>query len=285
MSFEPAEPWWRKPSPTPREVQSGRERRAGQEPERRATRFAISSPRVTEKLRSWSWPKLQISGRALLFMGASLAIVAGLVVALTNENFAVTRELTTVRGLQRVAEEDVRQASRLDGLNIFRVEPQQVTKNVKQVPGIAEARVHVWLPAQIVIDVREHEPLVAWQYMTRTVWVADTGAFVPMQSDPPPLKLVDSNGAAAEANGRLRQHVLANLRALRAAGPEITTLFYGAQEGIYFRSPEGWTVYLGNEGQMTAKLAALQELRKSSLAHTLRATTVDLRVDGRMQLR
>jgi hypothetical protein len=136
-----------------------------------------------------------------------------------------------------------------------------------------------------VIDVREYEPLVAWHCITTTVWVAETGAVVPMNSDPPPFKLVDPTGAAAEANGKLHPHILANLKALQAAGLENANLFYGAQEGIYFRSPEGWTVYLGNEGQMPAKLAALQELRKSNIARSVRATTVDLRIDGRMQLK
>ncbi len=283
--FQPSEPWWRKPLPSAQEEQPSQERGAGGAQGRKAIRFETSMPNLAEKARSLPWPKVHISGRAVAFMGVFVALVAGLTVALTNENFAVTRELTTVRGLHRVAEEDVRRASQLEGTNIFRIQPGQVAKNVKELPGIAAASVHVWLPAQIVIDVQEYEPLVAWQGITTTVWVADTGAVVPMTSDPPPLKLVDTTGAAAEANGKLRPHVLANLKALQAAGLEVTSLFYGPKEGIYFRSPEGWTVYLGNEGQMPAKLAALQELRKNNIARSVRATTVDLRVDGRMQLR
>jgi cell division septal protein FtsQ len=283
--FHPSEPWWRKPLPPAQEALPSQERGAGAARGRKATRFETSTPGVVEKARSLPWPKVHISRRAVAFIGVFMALVAGLTVALTNENFAVTRELTTVRGLHRVAEEDVRRASKLEGTNIFRVQPGQAAKNVKELPGIAAAHVHVWLPAQIVIDVQEHEPLVAWQGITTTVWVADTGAVVPMTSDPPPLELVDKTGAAAEANGRLRPHVLANLKALRAAGIEVTSLFYGPKEGIYFRSPEGWTVYLGNEGQMPAKLAALQELRKNNIARNVRATTVDLRIDGRMQLR
>jgi cell division septal protein FtsQ len=283
--FQPSEPWWRKPLPQVQEKQPSQERSAGRAPGHKATRFETSTPSVVEKARSLPWPKVHVSGRVAAFMGVFVMMVAGLIVALTNENFAVTRELTTVRGLQRVAEDDVRRASQLEGTNIFRVQPGQVAKNVKQLPGVAEARVHVWLPAQIVIDIREYEPLVAWHSITSTVWLADTGAVVPMNSDPPPLKLVDTSGSAAEANGKLRPHVLANLKALQAAGLEVTNLFYGPKEGIYFRSPEGWTVYLGNEGQMPAKLAALQELRKNNIARTVRATTVDLRIDGRMQLR
>jgi cell division septal protein FtsQ len=271
--FQPSDPWWRKVSPLATEEQPSQERTAGRDPGRKATRFETSTPGVADKPGSLPWPKVRISGRAVAF------------VVLTNENFAVTGELTTVRGLQRVAEDDVRRASQLEGMNIFRVQPGQVAKNVKQLPGVAGANVHVWLPAQIVIDVREYEPLVAWHSITTTVWVADTGAVVPMNSDPPPLRLVDATGAAAEANGKLRPHVLANLKALQAAGLEVTNLFYGAKEGIYFRSPEGWTVYLGNEGQMPAKLIALQELRKNNIARNVRATTVDLRIDGRMQLR
>jgi cell division septal protein FtsQ len=283
--FQPSEPWWRKAPPPAREAAPGQERDAGGETGRKATRFEASTPRVVDRPHSLRLPKVHISGRAAAFTGVFVAMVAGLFVALTNENFAVTRELTTIRGLQRVAEDDVRRASQLEGMNIFTIQPGQVAKQVKQLPGVAEASVHVWLPAQIVIDVREYEPLVVWQGITSTVWVADTGAVVPMNSDPPPLKLVDATGAAAEANGRLHPHVLANLKALQEAGLEVTNLFYGAKEGIYFRSPEGWTVYLGNEGKMPAKLAALQEFRKSNVARTVRATTVDLRVDGRMQLR
>jgi cell division septal protein FtsQ len=283
--FHPSAPWWRKTSPPVRDEQHGQERSAGREPGRETIRFEASTPRLADKPRSLPWPKVHVSGRGIAFMGVLTVMVAGLIVALTNENLAVTRDLTTIRGLQRVAEDDVRRASQLEGTDIFRVQPGQVAKNVMLLPGVAEASVHVWLPAQIVIDVQEYEPLVAWHCVTTTVWVADTGAVVPMNSEPPPLKLVDSTGAAAEANGRMRPHVLANLKALQAAGLDNTNLFYGAQEGIYFRSPEGWTVYLGNEGQMPAKLAALQELRKSSIARSVQATTVDLRVDGRMQLR
>jgi cell division septal protein FtsQ len=282
--FQPSEPWWRKALPVQEERQ-GQERSAGRETRRTAIRFATSTPSAVEKARSLPWPKVNISGRAVAFMGVFVVMVAGLIAALTNENFAVTRELTTIRGLQRVAEEDVRRASQLEGTNIFQVQPGQIAKKVMQLPGIAEVRLHVWLPAQIVIDVREYEPLVAWHSITTTVWVADTGAVVPMNSAPPPLKLVDPTGAAAEANGKLQPHVLANLKALQAAGLEVTNLFYGPKEGIYFRSPEGWTVYLGNEGRMPTKLAALQELRKNNIARSVRATTVDLRIDGRMQLR
>jgi len=45
-------------------------------------------PALGEGARLWS-------SRA--FIGAFVVMVAGLIVALTNENFAVTRELTTIR--------------------------------------------------------------------------------------------------------------------------------------------------------------------------------------------
>jgi cell division septal protein FtsQ len=275
--FQPSEPWWRKSSSPAREEPVKRERAA--------TRFEASTPHVAEKQRPVKLSTIRVSGRAVAFVGVCVAMIVGLAVVLTNDNFTVTRELTTIRGLERVAEDDVRRASQLEGTNIFRVRPGQVAKAIKQVPGVPEARVHVWLPAQIVIDIREHTPLVAWHYITNTVWLAESGAVVPANGDLPPLKLEDPSGAAADANGKLRPYVLANLKALQAAGLEITNLFYGTYEGIYFRSPEGWTVYLGNEGKMDAKLAALRELRSNNVARTARATTVDLRIDGRMQLK
>jgi hypothetical protein len=93
-------------------------------------------------------------------------------------------------------------------------------------------------------------------------------------------------GAAAQpTDGRLRRQVLADLQALQAAGLAAAELYYGVQEGLYFRADDGWTVYLGNGGDMAAKLTALQEIRRSSLAAAGRRRIIDLRISGRAQIR
>ena len=146
-------------------------------------------------------------------------------------------------------------------MNIFRVHPGRVAERIKQTPGVAEAAVYPRLPYLVTIVVREETPFVIWQGITTTTWLAESGAPVPAIGAPPPLKLTDPAGAAAEESGKLRAQVLAGLKALRAAGLAETELYYGTQEGLYFRSADGWTVYLGNDGQMETKLAALQTIK------------------------
>jgi hypothetical protein len=51
-------------------------------------------------------------------------------------------------------------------------------------------------------------------------------------------------------------------------------------EGLYFRAPEGYTVYLGEEGSMAQKLALLEETQRQLAGRNARVRVVDLRFDG-----
>ncbi len=276
--FVPSEPWWRRPRS---EAQSERS------PEDRAAwRFQETLPPQPAR-RTLSLPKGRMPSRATIALVVGAALILLMAVLLTYDGLAVSRSGLTIRGAQRVPQDAIYSASGVDGVNIFRIDPRRAAERVRQVTGIADATVHVQLPRRVVISVREHVPLVAWQSITTTTWVAETGSVVPAGdgAKPPPLKLIDTSGAAAGADGRLRPAVLENLKALRAAGLEVTELYYGAREGLYFRSPDGWTVYLGSEGQMSAKLTTLQEIKKSNLVDKAPMRIVDLRFDGRAQIR
>ncbi len=277
--FAPPEPWWREPR---HETESERS------PVDRATwRFQETLPsqpaRVTTPVPAVRAVRMPSRATMALVVGAALIVL--MAILLMYDGLAVGRSGLTIRGAQRVPQDAIYAASGVDGVNIFRIDPRRVAERVSQVTGIADATVHVQLPGRVVISVREHVPLVAWQSITTTTWVAETGSVVPAGGDLPPLKLIDTSGAAAGADGRLRPAVLENLKALRAAGLEVTELYYGAREGLYFRSADGWTVYLGNEGQMSAKLAALEEIKKSNPLGKTPIRIVDLRFDGRAQIR
>ncbi len=272
--FVPPEPWWRKPRP---ETESERS------PADRATRrFQETLPRQPTRV---TMPAIRMQSRAGIAVVVGAVLIALMAVLLTYDGLAVSRSGLTIRGAQRVPQDVIYAASGVDGVNVFRVDPRRTAERVRQVTGIADATVHVQLPGRVIISVREHVPFVAWRSITTTIWLAETGSVVPVGGDLPPLSLIDTSGAAADADGRLRPIVLENLKALRAAGLEVTELYYGAREGLYFRSADGWTVYLGSEGQMSAKLAALQEIKTSSPVGKAPMRIVDLRFDGRAQLK
>lgn len=273
--FAPAEPWWR---------QSGRGAGAKRGQGEAAPRFPIAVPRVAEQEEPQAPSRQRVSGAVIAATIIVLALLGGVGFLVTTDWLAVARSSTEIFGAQRISEDAVYAASQIEGVNIFQIHPGRVAERIKRMPGIAGAAVHPRLPYLVTIAIQEETPFMVWQGITTTTWLTENGATVPAIGAPPPLKLVDPVGAAAERSGKLRPHVLPDLKALRAAGLEETELYYGAQEGLYFRSADGWTVYLGNDGQMDAKLAALRTIKGSKAAETARARIVDLRTRGRAQV-
>jgi hypothetical protein len=218
-----------------------------------------------------------------LFLGVAIAF--GFAQLWTSGHFAVSAAGIAVRGCQRVPAEAIYAASALDQQNIFLVRPAEVAARVSQVAGVATTTVHVRLPDQVIIDVQEYAPLVAWQVMTGTVWLASDGTPVPMVGVPPPLTLVDESGAAQDQDGGLRRQVLADLEVLYTARPDQSGIYYGALEGLYFRAPAGWTVYLGDGGPITAKLALLEAIEKDIVARNAQVDVIDLRFEGHALLK
>ena len=190
-----------------------------------------------------------------------------------------------IRGNQRVTAEQIYVASQVDSQHIFWIRPNQTAAQVRELPGIADAHVSLALPNRVTIEVQEREPLVALQTISTTTWFAADGTPLPRVGSEPPLLLIDREGAAGNGQGGLRLQVLADVRALHARLPDLTSVKFGAQEGLTFRSPGGFTVYLGSEGNIAAKLDLLQSVQGQISMRQTRTAVVDLRVDGNAYLR
>jgi cell division septal protein FtsQ len=215
-----------------------------------------------------------------------LALVAfGAFKLFTSDRFYVVG--AEIRGNQRVSSEQIFAASQLEGQNIFWIRPAEISDRVAGLGGIASVSTHIRLPNQVVIDVRELAPLVAWQVGDQVTWIAEDGQVLPKSGPAPSLQLIDADGAASdpaqpgeEATRRLRPKVLAALRALRGLHVDLNDLHYGAEEGLYLRAPQGWTVYLGVDGDMAGKIARLQAIQKQIATDPSKPKIVDLRLDG-----
>jgi cell division septal protein FtsQ len=214
-----------------------------------------------------------------------LAIAAGVFGQVwLNEGFRV--QAAEVRGQVRVSAEDISRASAVAGRSIFQIRPTAVAGQISRVPGVAEATVHLRLPNQVIIDVIEHQPWIAWKVITDTVWLAADGlTTVPIAGQSPAFTLVDEAGAALDNAGRLKLYVFAGLKALHAARPELAEVYYGRAEGLFYRAPEGWTVYLGDTGKIASKLALLQAIQAEPALRSKRPVVIDLRSEGRAEIR
>ena len=238
-----------------------------------------------EMLRGRMLPRLRsairLTWRHWIVILGIIGLGVGIYMAVHAPVFAVTDVHAIVRGNQRTSFQELYAASGIDQQNIFLIRPDIAAERVVRTPGVAASTVHLRLPAQVIIDVEEYAPLVAWQVVTTTVWLAGDGSPCPIAGDPPPLTLVDATGAAINAEGNsMRRRVLADLAAIQAARPDLKVLYYGGLEGLYFRSPAGWTVYLGNDGQIDEKLAILETTEQDIVARRTSVSMIDLRFAG-----
>jgi hypothetical protein len=226
---------------------------------------------------------VQVPWRRVFLLPLLVALTFGLLQFFTGDQFYVYS--AEIRGNQRVPADQIYAASQVDTQHIFWIRPNQAAAQVKVLSGIADAHVSMALPNKVTIEVQEREPLVAVQTISTTTWFAADGMPLPQVGSEPPLLLSDTEGAAGNGQGGLRLQVLADIRAFHARLPDLTTVDFGAQEGLTFRSPGGFTVYLGNQGNIAAKLDLLQAVQGQIASRETRPQVVDLRVDGNAYLR
>ena len=148
-------------------------------------------------------PRLRLGGswqtyvRITFVLLVVLGCLVGFWALLRLPQLTVTPSSTQIGGSQRISAEEIFAASQVEGHNIMLIRPADVAQRVTALPGIAAADVHVRLPNQVLIDVREHLPLVAWQGITTTVWLSAEGAEVPQAGAPAAAHLTDKSGVAA----------------------------------------------------------------------------------------
>jgi cell division septal protein FtsQ len=225
------------------------------------------------KLRHWI---------SLLVLAAAATGVSQL---LTYEQFTITAANVQVRGLMRASAEEIYAASQLEGSNVFRVRATDAAVRVAEVPGVDSAEVHLRLPAQVIIDVVELVPLAIVQTAAETVWIGSDGTGIQQVGESPKLTLVEVDGSVRNADGTVLPEIVQGLEAIHASRPDLADIYYGTLEGLYFRAPEGYTVYLGEGGAMTRKLALLEATQQQVVEGGLHPQKIDLRTDGYAMLK
>ncbi len=254
---------WRQPPPTPRAKMVRKETRTA-----RVTRPSMSPVRIWLARINW----LQVA-----IFAALIAAAGGAAYGITLEPFRVAPDTVEVTGNRRLAAWEVMDAAQVAGDNVFTVQADAVADRLLALPGVKSVGVRVHLPNQVLIDVAEFLPLVEWQKPEGRLWLAEDGSSVPIAGNPPAMILVDPRGEAGDANGKLRKNIREDLTVIQQVLPEQREFYYGASEGLYFRAPEGWNVYLGEEGNVEHKLEILAGLQNELITREPKPRKVDLR--------
>jgi hypothetical protein len=211
----------------------------------------------------------------------AIAVTVGLIFLLRWSELSVSRGSAQIGGNLRLTPEEIYLASQIDGQNVLVLRASDVAGEVKKMPGVAKADVHVRLPNQVIIDIREHAPLVSWQTITRTLWLAADGAEVPQAGGLPPLTFSDQSQGRLDKDAGLRKLVLDNLAAVHAAQPALAEFYYADEPGLYFQAPEGWQVWLGESGPIEDKLALAEAAGQDIAKQGGRPKVIDVRQSER----
>lgn len=270
----PAQPSWRRP---PARSRAKMRQMAATTPPVAKKPSRANRPAASAGLRLPTPAVALAIARRVLVLALAAGLTFGMIQLLRLPQLAVSATSTLIGGAQRITPEQIYITSGIEGRNIFLVRPAEVAAAIGQIGGIAAVKVHVRLPNQVLIDVWEHTPLVAWQGSAATLWLAADGSPVPQTGIEPPLRLIDQTGAPFDAGSPLAALLLKDLAALHTARSDLTELYYSPNQGLHFRTPEGWDVWLGDSGSVAQKLTLLDVARQEITKLGKPAQVIDLR--------
>ncbi len=187
----------------------------------------------------------------------------------------------SVSGNHLLTAAEIYAAAGIDSLSVFWINPDDVKQNVEALSNIKSARVKITLPATVSIDVEEREPELVWQTGNTTWWIDSEGMFIeprPEMGEPGnKLRLIDGDARPVAPDTKIDIHIVRGAQAVRQNKPELSELMHTEAYGLSYISPEGWPVYLGNDRNIAAKLAAAEAVRADLLARNVVVNHIDAR--------
>lgn len=208
-----------------------------------------------------------------------VAMLAGILMMLSSSMFEVSS--LTIAGLQRLNPNDVEDALDLAGTAALDLNPETVKTQLSALfPELTDVQVRVGLPAKVQINVRERQPVAAWQMPDQTLWVDAEGVIIPARGEVAGLVTLQADGlppvtapassaetgdeTAAEAGttdplaafaktsvsvagSRMDINLLSAALRLSVQAPEGAALAYSTGDGLGWTDTRGWKVFIGND--------------------------------------
>jgi len=252
----------------PRKLLSGHPARP-RRPKRKSER--VSFWRRLWRSRAWNYTHVLA---VILAVAAVAAILYGFVAL----DFWVHPASTTISDNRFTPAAEIYQQAGIHGFSAFFIDPAAVAARVEQLPHVQKARVRVRLPARVDIQVVEREPMILYQVQGDSYWIDAAGVIMPAVEQLHGLiKLIDDDRGGSQGAHKLDPGLLQAILHVTGTIPEVTTFRFQEPYGLFFISPEGWRVYLGDASNMDVKLAEWETLRKKILNDAISVQEVDLR--------
>lgn len=238
---------------------------------------SAAGPPATLRRSRWRTLGLRVLAAAILAM-----VIGAIVYLSTAEMFFVYG--AEIVGSRFLPTDTIYHAAGVHELNIFWVNPKKVAQRVEELDGIKAARVHCSLPATVLIEVEERQPVVMWRAEAQASdwWLDEDDVVLPYHGVlSNTVFVVDSSERQLRVGDRIEpKGIVRSVQQLAAALPHVEVLYYQPERGLSFsqRTTKGeWPVYLGDSQDLPHKIQVLQALTDYLVTEDIRPRYVDLR--------
>lgn len=255
---------------SPKTLKPGNKKKAG--PRRAARKKPRKTSFLSKRIRSWRFSHYI----AILLIIASLVALGYL---FTDDAFQIAAP--QVSGNAYLDANQILQQADVAGENIFLINPADIAAKLTTfIPQVNAAKIRLGLPDLIAIQVVERQPVLIYRRGDQNLWGSADAHLFPITKEQIELPLlVDEDGSAIQDGRTLNPGIWDAIQEITMSIPEIKEFHYREVYGLFFISPEGWRVYLGDGENMQEKLATWQTIRQQLLQENRPVKTVDLRYD------
>lgn len=212
------------------------------------------------------------------------ALVGGIVYASVDARFFVYE--AAVRGAQHLPATTIYETAGVHEQNIFWIDPQDVARRIIALEGIKAVQVSCDLPARVVIEIEERQPVILWraQSQERDWWVDAEGRILPYHGDvnsPDTVFVLDSSERRLDVGQTVEpQGIARSVLQLAEALPEVKVFYYQADRGLSFIQQGemgSWPVYVGGSEDLARKIQVMLTLTSYLQGNRVRPRYVDVR--------
>ena len=212
------------------------------------------------------------------------ALVGAIVYVSVDARFFVYEAV--IRGAGHLPATTIYEAAGVHEQNIFWIDPGEVARRIVALEGIKAVEVTCELPARVVIEVEERQPVILWraQSQEQDWWVDAEGRVLPYHGDvnsPETVFVLDSSQRNLDVGQTIEPQGLADsVLQLAEALPEIQVFYYQADRGLSFTQQGesgSWPVYVGSSEDLARKIQVMLALTGYLKANGVRPRYVDVR--------
>lgn len=177
-----------------------------------------------------------------------------------------------VGGLKYLTKEEIFALTDVANMHVFWIDPETVRQNVLRSPTIADARVTIgWPPNMVQLVVQEREPALVWEQSGVATWVDVQGRVMFQHEDRPDLVRIASviNDGPMGQNVQLNLDIVTGALQLKQLRPNIEVLRYDPVKGLGYTDGRGWMVWFGIGTHMPEKLLIYEAIVNNLLSRNI----------------